>query len=229
MKRIIILSCYLTLTLLQVKAQDVPFTIDNGFAATQEFIQKTWKGEYEGVDPNSREKLTISRTLILRNDKTYTNETIGHTERMPDDIVLRHEEGVYVFNIEEQLIEYTVKKDSSVNLATYFRNQLVNYIFNEYDETATDNVSAEKAQFTPVGKDGERQWVVFDNRLKSTVNPQRDAVYLMQGENISDGIEIVTDDTKQRTTGIYNLQGIKVTHPHKGIYILNGKKTYITK
>ena len=229
MKRIMILSCYLTLTYLQVNAQDVPFAIDNGFVATQEYIQKNWTGGYEGVDPNSREKLTISRTLVLRTDMTYTNETTGHTEKMPEDNVLRHEEGGYVFNSDEQQVIFTVKKDSALNLATFFRSNQVKYIVNEYDDTATENVSAEKAQFTFADADGERQWVVFDNRLKSTINPQRDAVYLMQEEKISDGIEIATDDTRQRTTGIYNLQGMKIRHPHKGIYILNGKKTYITK
>ncbi len=228
MKRIMILSCYLTLMYLQVNAQDAPFAIDNGFVATLEYIQKTWTGGYEGVDPNSREKLTVSRTLVLRTDFTYTNETTVHTEKMPENIMLRHEEGVYAFNSDEQQVEYTVRKDSALNLATFFRNNQVNYIVNEYDDTATENASTEKAQFTFANTDGERQWVAFDNKLKSTVNPQRDAVYLMQGEKISDGIGIIADDARQKRTGIYNLQGIKVTHPHKGIYILNGKKVYHT-
>ena len=43
------------------------------------------------------------------------------------------------------------------------------------------------------------------------------------------GVENVIADGNNEEVVIYNLQGIRVKNPSTGIYIVNGKKTYIRK
>jgi hypothetical protein len=44
---------------------------------------------------------------------------------------------------------------------------------------------------------------------------------------ITDAINSVAVDARQADNTVYNLQGMRVSNPGKGLYIVNGKKTIL--
>lgn len=55
------------------------------------------------------------------------------------------------------------------------------------------------------------------------------ALSFVTANNRPTGVENVIADGNNEEVVIYNLQGIRVKNPSTGIYIVNGKKTYIRK
>ncbi len=76
------------------------------------------------------------------------------------------------------------------------------------------------------GDDGKRYLNANQSYLPVTSNTATQMT-LMTEDDYTSAIESVEDDTDDTVKDIYNINGIKVSKPSKGIYIINGKKTFL--
>lgn len=229
MKKIGLLVTAMILSL-TVSSQPRPFEIDQTFIPTEEYLQKTWTGAYDGYETNSRMILSISRTLTLHSDNSYTNEIKGRVNQLgiqsDNEIVIKYEYGVYQYNLNDATVSYYVEKDSTLDINTYLQGKTPEYEVKNI-ENNPDITSSEKVQFTKANKDDTRQWVLFDPQLKSPIDNRQPAVYVMTG------IPIILTGLKRPKTeyntnsDYYNLNGHKISNPTQGIFITKGRKIFI--
>ena len=223
MKKTLLIAMALLGTIV-VFAQPRPFEIDPTFKPTLDFMQKSWYGEYDGLEPNSRMILSIKRSLVLNPDMTYTNEVKGQVKQQSDEVLLRYEVGTYQYNSDSQTITYLIESEKTLDINLLLQGDELNYVEKDYKQEGNEKTSSEKAQFTRAATDDTRQWVLFDQKLMSPVNPMQQAVYVMTGT------EIETDDmySPLRNTDFdktaYDLNGRPIYKSNKGLLIIKGKK-----
>ena len=172
------------LCVMSAQSQPRPYEPDPYFVPALDFMQKSWSGEYDGLEPNSRMILSISRTLVLNEDFTYTNEVKGHIKDQSVVVLLRYERGTYQYNPENHSVNYSIEQDSTLDINILLRGENLSYTVNHYSESGTAKTSAEDVQFTRASSAGDRQWIVFDQQLMSPVDSRQKAVYVMTGARI---------------------------------------------
>lgn len=206
-------------------AQPEPYPIDRSFKAPLDFIQKCWSGEYKGLDPGSRQLLTIRRTLTLNADMTFTNLTEGYVGVEGDDFtVFRLEAGTYAY-AGKGVVSYDVERDSVLDIMAFLgeRHEL-NYVVKTREAGEAENY-VEDAQFTYPANDGTRQWVLFDTQLMSPQDPSRASVYVLSANGSS--VSAITTDRNDPSVRTYDLLGRSVGHgivPQRGVIIRQGRK-----
>lgn len=212
-----------------ILAQPRPFEIDPSFVPTLEFMQKAWTGEYDGLEPNSRMILSLSRTLVLNTDLTYTNEVKGQIKNQSDEMLLRYETGTYQYTPYNHLVTYSIEMDSTLDVNILLKGEKLTYAVNHYKKEGTEKPSTEGVQFTRAATDDARQWVLFDQQLTSPMDPRQKAVYVMKGKGFeTTGMSLRSDADKSVGEDIYNLSGKIINTPSNGVYIVN-KKKYLIK
>lgn len=217
-----------TLSVMTMKAQPRPFEPDPSFVPTLEFMQKSWTGEYDGIEPNSKMILSLSRTLVLNADFTYKNEVMGRIKEKSAEVLLRYEAGTYQYSPDNHLIVYSIEVDSTLDINSLLRGEELTYAVNHYLEEGLEKMSAEDVQFTHAASDDERHWVLFDQQLKSPIDPRQKAVYVMTGkEIIPSGIDVPSYPGRHGNNTIYDLSGRKVAIPFRGIILFNKKKVVV--
>ena len=210
-------------------AQPRPFEIDASFVPALEFMQKAWTGKYDGLEPNSRMILSLSRTLILNTDLTYTNEVKGQIKGQSNEVLLRYDAGTYQYSPERRLVSYSIEMDSTLDVNILLKGEELTYAVNHYKEAGTEKTSTEETLFTSAANDDARQWVLFDQQLMSPIDPRQKAVYVMTGRDIeTSGITVPSDAGKSAGEVIYSLGGKIISSPSNGVYIIN-KKKYLIK
>ncbi len=214
---------------LAVTAQPRPFEIDPSFVPSLEYMQKSWSGEYDGLEPNSGMILSLSRTLVLNSDLTYTNEVKGQIKGQSDEVLLRYDIGTYQYSAENRTVTYSIDEDSTLDVNILLRGEELVYAVNHYKEDGTEMTSTELAQFTAAATDDARQWVLFDGQLMSPIDPRQKAVYVMSGvEVLPSGIATHLYGVRGQRHSLYNLKGQRVQQPQRGLYVRSRQK-YIYK
>lgn len=220
-------------------AQPRPYEIDVTYVPTLEYMQKQWTGSYDALEPNSRMILTIDRTMLLKVDYTYTNEvkaTIRNEgSEGGESVLLKYEEGTYEYDEETHVVTYTLAMDNTLDINEYLKGNEPVYVTNNYAEDGEVKTNTEDAQFTAPSSDGVRQWVLFDDKLQSPVNPRQKAVYVMVGTELpiegpddsETSIQGVKKSDGYSANTVYSLNGRCVSVLGKGIYIINGKKAVL--
>lgn len=213
-------------------AQPEPFPIDRSFTPELSFLQKQWTGEYNGVDPMSQARLSISRILCLYEDMTFTNVSSGviaSNNGVSDVMILKYERGTYIYDPTTKGITYELEADSALDMSAYLINNEIVYKVNSYTDSSTENTYLEPVQFTfPNG--GDRKWVVQDSKLGSDQQQGKPAVYVMTGRDLSSlGISHPNAGFSRNQDSLYDLNGHKLRYvPSKMIVIKSGKK-YLKK
>lgn len=211
-----------------IMAQPRPFEPDPSFVPSLDFMQKSWIGKYDGLEPNSNMILSLFRKLILDVDFTYTNEVKGQIKEQSEEVLLRYEKGTYQYNIENQTITYSIDVDSTLDINILLKGKELAYAVNHYQKDGTEKSSTDEVQFTCAASDDARQWVLFDQQLMSPVNPQQKAVYVMTGKKIEvSKIVVPSYDNNTGWKDVYDLNGRKNKNPSKRIYVVNRKKIVI--
>lgn len=209
-------------------AQPRPFEPDLSFVPSLDFMQKTWSGEYDGLEPNSRMILSLHRTLVLNINLTYTNEVRGHVKNQSEEVLLRHETGTYQYNEDNHVVTYSIDVDSTLDINILLKGEELTYTVNHYLEDGNRKTTTEGVQFTRASSDESRQWILFDQQLMSPIDPRQKAVYVMTGDKTeSSKIAVFSYDTHTERKEIYNLDGKISKSPSKGICIINRKKILI--
>lgn len=223
-----LLALFTGLWTLTISAQPRPFDIDTSFVPSLEFMQKSWTGEYDGLEPNSKMILSIKRQLVLNSDLTYKNEVKGHIKEQSEEVLLRYETGTYQYDSENHNIRYSIEMDSTLDINLLLQGEELSYAVNHYKETETEKTSMEEVQFTVATNDASRQWVLFDQQLMSPIDPKQKAVYVMGGTEIEPtGISAIHGNIDTIERDVYTLDGRKIISPRKGLFIINGKKFII--
>lgn len=218
-----------TLSVMTMNAQPRPFETDPSFVPTLEFMQKSWTGEYDGLEPNSKMILSLSRTLVLNADLTYKNEVKGQIKDQSEEVLLRYETGTYQYSSDNRMVTYSIEADSTLDVNILLKGEKLTYAVNHYKEGGTEKTSTEKAQFTSAASDDARLWVLFDQQLMSPIDPRQKAVYVMTGKEIlPSGIVVTPYAGKPCSDASYDLNGRMIANPTKGIYIIH-KKIVILK
>lgn len=216
-------ACLCVLFTTNGMAQPRPYETDPTFVPSLEFMQKSWTGEYDGLEPNSKMILSLSRTLILKADLTYTNEVMCSVKDVADEVVLKYETGTYTYDADGRHIVYTIGADSILDVNILLKGEELSYTVNNYETEGGGKTSTEDVQFTSAASDDARQWVLFDQQLMSPIDPRQKAVYVMEGKDIETlGVALPVSATK--TEHIYSLDGRKVVTRGNGVYIVDGKK-----
>ena len=216
------------LWMMTMQAQPRPFEPDPSFVPSLDFMQKSWNGEYDGLEPNSKMILSISRALVLNKDLTYTNEVKGQIKEQSEEVLLRYEKGTYQYNTENRTVNYSIDVDSTLDINILLKGEELSYAVNHYLEEGTMKTSTEEVQFTRAASDDVRQWILFDPQLMSPIDTRQKAIYVMTGKEIeASKIVILSYDTNTEWKEIYNLDGRISKSPSKGIYIINRKKILI--
>lgn len=211
-----------TLSVTTMKAQPRPFEPDPSFVPTLEFLQKSWTGEYDGLEPNSKMILTLSRTLVLNEDLTYKNEVKGQIKNLSEEMLLRFETGTYQYNPDKCLVTYSIEVDSTLDINILLRGEELTYAVNHYIEEGLEKKTAESVQFTRAAKDDARQWILFDQQLMSPIDQMQKAVYVMTGKDI-EPTGIIQLHNRNYKDVYYDINGHQVGKVIHGLYIANGK------
>ena len=222
----------LTLTVIAISgsSQPRPYEIDDSFIPTMDYMQKISTGSYDGLEPNSKIILSISRSLTLNSDFSYINKVTGHINQDGKEVLYRYETGTYQYDQDTRMLKYIVYTDSTLDISSYLQGAGLNYTANHYTD-ANFKTATEVVQFTPASNDSERLWVLFDPQLMSSIDPRQKAVYVMQGKAIENAIIVPKHEERitQYNSSYYNLNGVPTQHPINGVYIVNGKKLLVRK
>lgn len=229
MKKLFILSLHFFIALVAM-AQPEPFPIDKSFVPELDYIQKQWYGEYNGVDPMSEARISIKRTLCLYKDMTFTNLTYGVIQtrnNTSEEMLLRKEQGKYIYNSSSRVIAYVLSVDSALDMNSYLRQNSIKYTVNKYTDSSTNNSYNEPVQFT-YDNQGVRNWIVQDAKLGSDRQQGMPAVYIMAGSEFNTSVPTIPFISYGKDE-MYDLNGREIFNvPNRGIIIKNGKK-YIVK
>ena len=219
-----------TLSVMTVNAQPRPFETDPSFVPTLEFMQKSWTGEYDGLEPNSKMILSLSRTLVLNADLTYKNEVKGQIKDQSEEVLLRYETGTYQYSPDNRMVTYSIEADSTLDVNILLKGEKLTYAVNHYKEGGTEKTSTEEVLFTSAASDDARQWVLFDQQLMSPIDQRQKAVYVMTGkETEPSSITVPFYQTNGCPVNIYGMNGkmVKNKKTPYGIYIMNRKKVLL--
>lgn len=209
-------------------AQPRPFEPDPSFVPSLDFMQKTWSGEYDGLEPNSGMILSLRRKLVLNTNLTYTNEVRGHVKNQSEEVLLRHETGTYLYDENNHVVTYSIEVDSTLDINILLKGEELSYSVNHYLEVGTVKTSTEDVQFTRAASDDARQWILFDQQLMSPIDPRQKSVYVMTGKKTDTSLITVSSyDCNTERKDLYNMDGKIIKSPSKGIYVINGKKFLI--
>lgn len=226
MKKILILFLLL-LTSSATWSQPEPYPIDKTFIPELVYLQKKWYGEYIGVDPTSKVRISIRRTLCLYQDMTFSNTTYGiissNTET-PLQMLLMSEYGNYSYNSNN--VTYVVLSDSALDMNAYLKLKKIIYKVNNYSEGSKSNIYTELVQFTFLSGN-ERQWVLQDSKMGSDQMQGMPAVYLMKGTEFeTDFVGQICSEQYAKDTCIYDISGKKLlSYPlNRSLIIKGGKK-----
>jgi len=214
-----ILSVFCAVTLM---AQPRPFEPDPSYVPSLEFMQKSWTGKYDGLEPNSRMIMSLSRTLVLNADLTYKNEVKGLIKDMSEEVLLRFETGTYQYSPDHRLFTYSIETDSTLDINILLRGEELTYAVNHYKEEENEKTSTEEVLFTRAATDDARQWILFDQQLMSPIDPRQKAVYVMTGKRIEPN-GILQLYNRNYKDVYYDLNGHQVGKATHGLYIANGK------
>ena len=220
---IVILWVYFTF------AQPRPFEIDNTFQPTTAFMQKSWYGEYDGLETNSKFILSIKRTLVLYSDYTFINTVKAQVKNETKEFLLKYEKGAYNYSYTTQNITYTLEKDSVLDISNYLQSKASYYTINKYKQDGKEKIYTEKAQFTKANNDAARQLVLFDQQFVSPVDQSQKAVYVMTGKKIESTNIIPIYHNNEKKDTYYDINGRRVMKPGIGLYINKGKKVIIKR
>lgn len=210
-----------------VAAQPRPFESDPSFVPSLDFMQKSWTGKYDGLEPNSRMILSLSRTLVLNTDFTYTNEVKGQIKGQSEEVLLRYETGTYQYSDENHIVAYSIEMDSTLDVNILLKGEELTYAVNHYIEEGTQKTSTEEVQFTRAVPDYDRQWILLDQQLMSPIDPRQKAVYVMTGKGLETTGVIHSDADKSVGEYTYNMSGRIIRSPSNGVYIIKRKKYLI--
>ena len=219
-----VLMVVITLWTMSALAQPRPYEIDQSFIPTLEFMQKSWTGEYDGLEPNSRMIISVKRALVLNADFTYSNEVRGQIKNESEEILLKLEVGTYQYDLETQLVTYSIEIDSIFDINNYLQHKEAGYMVNHYMLEGTPKSTTEKAQFTRAANDAARQWVLFDQQLMSPIDSRQKAVYVMLGKELEFTDIVPTYKRACDKNGIYDMLGRRLSQmPSHGFYIIIDK------
>lgn len=200
----------------QPGGSDTPYVVDNTFSVTVDFLQKTWTGEYAGIDPDSRAFLKIYRKLVLNKDLSFVNEVKVYVSET-ETLTMRQEIGTY--SCSEDKIVYKITDGTVLDMKSFFQGTELVY------SSAVDY--SEPLQFTKEDEQGQRSWILFDERLKSQIDPNRNAVYLLTGGEIASHINSTVREQGCKNMQRYRISGIRSSMSDKGIQIIDGKKIFV--
>lgn len=218
------------LCVMAIQAQPRPFEPDPSFVPSLDFLQKTWSGEYDGLEPNSRMILSLRRTLVLKTDLTYTNEVMGHVKNQSEEVLLRYETGTYQYRADAHAVAYSIEVDSTLDINILLKGEELVYAVNHYLEDGNKKTSTEGVQFTRAASDDARQWIMFDQQLMSPIDSRQKAVYVLQGTaSVISDISNVVSEMHRSGKSIYDMNGRKLNNANGGIVISNGKKSFYMK
>lgn len=224
---LLLLSMFSVMTM---KSQPRPFEPDPTFVPTLEFMQKSWTGVYDGLEPNSRMILSLSRTLVLNADLTYKNEVKGQVKNQSEEVLLRFETGTYQYGPDNRFVTYSIDVDSTLDINILLKGEEQSYAVNHYKEEGREKTSTEEVLFTRSATDYDRRWILFDQQLMSPIDPRQRAVYAMTGTAIlPSGILGVPSVSKSKINAVYDLKGRRVTKPTNGVYISNKRKVLVKR
>lgn len=219
------LMVFITLWAMGVSAQPRPFEIDPYFIPTLDFMQKSWTGEYDGLEPNSRMILSVKRALVLNTDSTYSNEVRGQVKNESEEILLKLETGTYQYDLTTQSVIYSIEMDSTLDINNFLQGTDAGYMVNHYKQAGKEKSTTEKAQFTPADNDASRQWVLFDPQLMSPIDSRQKAVYVMSGKELESANIEPFYQSVNAPNGIYDLLGRRLPQiPSRGFYIIVDSK-----
>lgn len=227
MRRLISFALFFILSLAAIAQPGEPFPIDHSFVPDLSYLQKEWNGSFVGVDPMSRARLSITRTMVLYPDLTFSNVTVGTIQSnvgTSEEMLLKSEDGIYSYNDEIGVVSFVLSADSALDMNAYLRQSEIKYTTHVYDENSSDNTYAENVQFT-YEENGARQWVMFDAKLGSDQQQGKPAVYVMTGSEISiEGIYSPLQEVES-DNNVYDLSGhiIKDFSGQTRFFIHNGK------
>lgn len=221
----IVLIVFITLWTMVTSAQPRPFEIDQSFIPTLEYMQKSWTGDYDGLEPNSRMIISIKRSLVLNADFSYSNEVRGQVNNESEEILLKLETGTYQYDLGSQLITYFIEIDSTFDINCFLQGKDVGYMVNHYKQDGTEKSATEKAQFTQAAYDAARQWVLFDSQLMSPIDPRQKAVYVMSGKELEPTDIEPLHQRASDPNGIYDMLGRRLSQsPSRSLYIIVDSK-----
>lgn len=226
MKKLFIGSL-LFMTSLLTQAQEVPYPIDESFIPKVSYIQNEWKGSYEGLDPGSRLKIKVSRCLEFNSDMTYSDLVEGSSTKRSATVVFKYEKGTYTYDESTGVVTFANHKDSVLDFNTYTSGKELKYTVTEYAAMGAPVEYYDKVQFSFPNSDETRDWILFDDRLMSTMNPQKKAVYLLKPQKELVGIVEMIMDDKMGSSTMFNLNGQRLNNPRRGVIIQKGKKTVV--
>lgn len=206
-----------------VSSQPRPYEIDTSFVPQLEFMQKTWTGEYDGLEPNSKMILSISRELILNTDLTYTNIVTGRIKQQSEEKLLRYESGKYQYTPDARALTYFIKTDSTLDINILLQGGELSYTVNHYKEDGTQKTMTESLQFSFANNDAERLWVLFDQLLMSPIDPRQKAVYVLTGKP-TESSTIKTVNNNFEEGNCFSLTGRLVQQTYRGVVIKNHRK-----
>ena len=206
-------------------AQPRPYEVDQSFIPSLEYLQKSWSGEYDGYEPNSRMILSIKRSLVLNPDLSYTNLVTGQIKNESEEVILKLETGTYQYDSGTQFVSYSIETDSILDINIFLQGNDSSYLVNHYKQDGKEKLVKEKAQFTAAANDADRQWVLFDQQLMSPIDMRQKAVYVMTGKE-NEPSSIVSIYKKYNNNIYYDLKGHRIERPTRGVFIFNGKKYY---
>jgi hypothetical protein len=134
-----------------------------------------------------------------------------------ETVIMRKETGSC--SCSENKIAYTVTDGAVLDMKSFFQGTELVY------GNAVDY--AESLRFTKEDSQGKRSWILFDERLKSQIDPNRDAVYLLNGEETASRVTSTFQESDARNVQRYRISGVRCSKSDKGIQIIQGKKILV--
>lgn len=160
--------------------------IDSAFKATADFMVGTWMAQYAGYDPQqsmasgSDVVSAIRRLVFLSPDGSYESHVQGIVN-VEDTIEVykefEHEYGTYAFNVERQMMTYTVEYDSLLNFGT----DQMEYHAGKVMGLQTMPRYGERIWFS-FEEEGKRDWIRIDGNLMSTEDHSAQLFYIMKNQ-----------------------------------------------
>lgn len=156
--------------------------VDSTFQATIEYLSGEWMAEYVGYDPMQDANSAIRRLFYFSPDGTYDSHVQGINSLQSDTVAtykeFEHEHGKYSFDVEKQLLTYSVEYDSLLNFFTdqleYNSGKVMQGvgILKEYNENVWFSLE----------KEGKRDWIRVDDNLRTLDDHSSKLLYIMKNQ-----------------------------------------------
>lgn len=158
--------------------------IDSVFMASVEYMHGEWMAQYIGYDPQQSGVIdsdvvsAIRRMFYFSPEGFYENHVQGIVN-IEDTITIykefEHEYGMYAFDVERQMMTYTVEYDSLLN----FDTDQLEYHAGKMMGQQTLPQYGEKIWFS-YESDGKRDWIRTDGNLMSVDDHSAQLIYKMK-------------------------------------------------